>query len=80
MTKLTVEREVSSVGDWEPYDAKMSYRLVDRRYTSTLYADEWCWVDGEPQIVCGTNKHTDEPVMVEWSDEFDGWVEVKNNG
>ena len=54
-------------GQGANFQIKVTYRTKEG-YSSQAYINEHTHV--------GTNKHTDEPVKVEWSDVHDTWVEV----
>lgn len=52
---------------------KVTYEHGDKRYRTTAYLNDEALPDGS---YVGTNKHTDLPVHLRWSDERDVWIEV----
>lgn len=63
----------------EPSKVRYSTLLAQREggplagHTSAAYLDGWCDEHGNR---FGTNKHTDESVIVRWDDKRQVWLEV----
>lgn len=54
--------------------SKVSYiPLWDKNMTSTAYVPD----DTTEDTMEGTNKYTDEPVKLVWSEELQAWLEIE---